>query len=116
MDPQFITGQTRLTQTVEAAVEKALTRALASTANSTTPGAGVEWLPLRRVRELTGWSKATLARRRADGSLSYALVGQSVFIHVDDLNALMERHRVGAGGRTSGDSCGDGVPVLAEAT
>ena len=59
---------------------------------------GFDWLPLKRVQQLTGWSKATLARRRADGSLPYALIGQSVFVHVDDLRALMERHRVGASG------------------
>jgi hypothetical protein len=99
-DPQFITGQSRLTATVEAAVEKAVARALASRASqASAPGVGVDWLPLHRVREITGWSKATLARRRADGSLPYSLVGQSVFVHADDLNALMERHRVRAGGK-----------------
>ena len=62
---------------------------------------GFDWIPLKRVQELTSWSRATLARRRADGSLPYALVGQSVFIHVDDLRALMERHRVGVLGDPS---------------
>jgi|GEM_PF-2527440 len=113
MEPQFITGQTRLTATVEAAVEKAVARVLASRDTPTgAPGVGVEWLPLRRVRELTGWSKATLARRRADGSLPYSLVGQSVFVHVDDLNALMERHRVSAASAPQG-AAGDGATVLA---
>ena len=85
----------------EQAFERFADRLLARVEPSPTAPAhpdGFDWLPLKRVQELTGWSKATLARRRADGSLPYALVGQSVFIHVDDLRALMERHRVGASG------------------
>jgi len=54
---------------------------------------GFDWLPLKRVQQLTGWSKPTLSRKRSSGELPYSLIGQSVFVHVDDLRALMERHR-----------------------
>ena len=85
----------------EQAFERFADRLLAKAAPAPPASAhpdGFDWLPLKRVQELTGWSRATLSRRRKDGSLPYALVGASVFIHVDDLRALMERHRVGSSG------------------
>ena len=87
--------KTDLVAAVAAGVERAVhaDRQRREAEQRDSPGAGFDWLPLKKVMEITGWSKATLARRRADGSLPYALVGSSVFIHIDDLRALMERHR-----------------------
>lgn len=54
----------------------------------------VRWLTNKEAQETLGVSKATLARWRADKTLEFAKVGQSVYYSVDDVNALLESRRV----------------------
>ena len=102
VEPVVLTTKAALVTAVAAGVERAVeAERKRREAERPEPSDGFGWLPLKEVQRRTGWSKATLARKRADGSLPYALIGQSVFVHLDDLRALMERHRVGTTGEPS---------------
>lgn len=112
MDPHFITAQNKLTATVEAAVEKAVKRLLASraaAADDDAPG-GKDWLTNKEAQAYLGLSKATLARYRSDGTLPYSRLGSSVYYRRDAIEALLTRHAVTPAGDSAG---GADVPVLA---
>ena len=59
------------------------------------PGVGAKaFLTNAEAQDYLGLSKATLARYRADGTLPYSKVGQSVYYRLDAIEALLERHAV----------------------
>lgn len=95
-DPIFITTQSRLTATVEAAVQKAIRAALA--ARPEAPRAK-RWLTSAEGQAYLGLSRATLARYRADGRLPYSKVGSSVYYRLADIEALIAGVACGAPSR-----------------
>lgn len=53
-----------------------------------------EWLTEREARDYLGWSKATMHRRRDDGTLPYSKIGSSLFYRREDLLDVLDQHRV----------------------
>ncbi|MGB3542591.1 helix-turn-helix domain-containing protein [Rubrivirga sp.] len=86
----IVTSKGQLTETVEAAVQRAVS-CLGKPTRDHPPKA---FLTNREAQEYLGLSKATLARYRADGTLPYSKVGQSVFYRLADIEAVLERHAV----------------------
>jgi excisionase family DNA binding protein len=102
MDPTatvVLTTPAALDGLIERAVERAVLRLAPRFRTDERDRPSKEWLTSREVRAYTGWSKATCARRRADGTLPYSRVGQSVFVKRADVEALLESSRTS---RTSG--------------
>ena len=53
-----------------------------------------EWYTQTEARAFLGWSKATMQRRRNDGTLPHSKVGGSLFYRHVDLVRVLEEHRV----------------------
>ena len=53
-----------------------------------------EWLTGEEGRAFLGWSKATMQRRRDDGTLPHSKIGNSIFYRFDDLLKVLEHHAV----------------------
>lgn len=88
----IVTSRATLDEVVSVAVERTLKRL--NVASLEPDVSGVGWLTNKGAQKLLETSKATLARLRADGTLPYSKVGQSVYYSVDDVNALLESRRV----------------------
>lgn len=93
VSPVVITTPAALDGLIQAAVERAVSRLAPRFRADERDRPAKEWLTSREVRTYTGWSKATCARRRADGTLPYSRVGQSVFVKRSDVEALLESSR-----------------------
>ena len=88
-DPVFITSQSRLIAVVEAAVERAVSKALAQRQQPAV--SGKRWLTNREAQAYLGLGKATLARYRAVGRLPYSRVQSAVYYRLADIEALLDR-------------------------
>ena len=88
----FLEGEVALIR-FERAAERVLAEAVGRlTSNNAKPEKA--WLTNREAQGYLGISRATLARYRADGTLPYSKVGQSVFYRLADVEALLEAARV----------------------
>jgi hypothetical protein len=88
----IVSSRAALDEAVSVAVERTLKRLNVAPLESEAPGIG--WLTNKEAQRTLQTSKATLARWRADGTLPYSKVGQSVYYSVEDVNALLESRRV----------------------
>lgn len=95
MEPVIVTSKGQLSDAVEAAVERAVSRLAPRFRPDERDRPSKAYLTNREAQDYLGLSKATLARYRADGTLPYSKVGQSVYYRLADVEALLDRHAVG---------------------
>ena len=92
MEAVIVTSDAQIRRIVAEALHAALPGAL-SRLNPAHAGAK-EWYTEPEAKAFLGWSKATMQRRRNDGTLPHSKIGGSLFyLHVDLLRVL-EEHRV----------------------
>ena len=95
MDPVIVTTQGKLDAIIEASVERAISKFAPRFRVDERDRPNKEYLTNAEAQTYLGLSKATLARYRADGTLRYSKVGQSVYYRLADVEALLDRHTVG---------------------
>jgi hypothetical protein len=52
-----------------------------------------KWLKSAQVRKMLGISENTLISWRVNGLLPYTKVGGTIFYDMDDVNAMMQKHK-----------------------
>ena len=88
----IVTSDAQIRRIVTEALHAALPGAL-SRLNPAHAGTK-EWYTQTEARAFLGWSKATMQRRRNDGTLPHSKVGGSLFYRHVDLVRVLEEHRV----------------------
>ena len=90
----IVTTKTQLDALVTAAVDRAVARHAPTLATPARDRPGVGYLTNREAMSALGVSKATLARWRADGTLPFSKIGNSLYYAVDDVEASLAARRV----------------------
>ena len=88
----YLDFEEELQQAVEASVDRATARILASLPSIN--NSPKEWLTNREAMEFLGLSKTTLQRLRANGKLPYSKVGSNIFYKYEDVAGVLEAHVV----------------------
>lgn len=55
---------------------------------------GLDWLSNEEAQRITGLSRATLARYRADGTLPYSKLGQNIFYRRSEIDRILAEREV----------------------
>lgn len=94
-DQIVVLSESRLKALLEHSAESITRRFLREVGDPAAAGRpGFNFVTNEQAMEALGWSRATLARRRADGTLPYSKVGSSVYYRREDIEALVESNRV----------------------
>ena len=92
MEAVIVTSDAQIRRIVTEALNAALPGALARL-NPAHAGAK-EWHTETEAKAFLGWSKATMQRRRNDGTLLHSKIGGSLFYRHVDLVRVLEEHLV----------------------
>lgn len=89
VDPVIVTTRAALVAAVNEAVERAVVRLAPRFRADERDRPGKGWLTNAEAQTYLGLSRPTLARYRADGTLPFSKIGQSVYYRLDDVEALL---------------------------
>ena len=92
MEQVVVTSPPALQQMVSETVEAAVTKAVARLAPSSNPPK--EWLTNREAMDFLDLSKSTLQRYRDEGILPFSKIGGNIFYRREDILAVLEQHRI----------------------
>lgn len=94
MDPIIVTTAAKLAALIQSSVRQEVSKLAPRFRPDERDRPSKSFLTNAETQEYLGLSKATLARYRADGTLPYSKVGQSVYYKLSDVEALLERSAV----------------------
>ena len=108
-----------LIKAFKALIEEAATNAAERAVSKLAPRLRVDerdrpskaYLTNAEAQEYLGLSKATLARYRAAGTLSFSKIGQNVYYRLDAIETLLDQNTVGGDGATSAKDLAS-IPTL----
>lgn len=95
-DPTLIVRASELRKLLRSLLQPLVAEAFFRAESRVADLGGIRWISNRHAQERLQISRATLARYRAKGLLPFSKVGSSVFYKIDDINRLLEEHRVNA--------------------